>query len=218
MSYEQQLLKCIQEGGERKVSQFLAKNPSILRWAVCRTGGHSTYIVKEFPFGSNFKADFVVAMSYSFAWEVYLIELEPPDDMIITKKGLPSNRLNTAISQVKDWKMYIEQNPNHFKKDLTDWCMKKDLLKEFPGDRGVPTNFTGNYLNAPDTFIWFHYYIYIGNRSSIDAQKMIKLNQYRSNDMNIRTYGSFLDIARNHDKHLANPEKTIRLTESEEER
>lgn len=216
--YEDQLKAIIANGGgEREVMAFLAKYPFLVRWAVCKTGGHSTYILKEFPFGARFKADFVVAMSYSFAWDVHLIELEPPGDMIITQKGLPSNRLNTAISQLKDWKGYIDQNPLVFKQDLTDWCMKKDLLKESPGNR-VPTNMTGNLLNAPDTHIRFHYHVFIGNRDCLDPEKVKKLNQYRSYDLNLNTFGRFVDIARNHDDYYRNPMSPgHRMTKSEEE-
>ena len=72
LQYE--LQKIIDETtGERKVSSFLARNPNIIRWAVCRTGGHSTYVLREFPFGSRYKADFIVANSYSGVWEVNLI-------------------------------------------------------------------------------------------------------------------------------------------------
>ena len=38
--------------GERGVSRFLANHPELVRWAFCETGGHSAYVVREFPFGS----------------------------------------------------------------------------------------------------------------------------------------------------------------------
>ena len=216
---ESEMLKALNEfSGERAIASFLAKNCQLIRWSVCRTGGHSTYIIKEFPFGSKFKADFTVAMSYSFGWEVHLIELEPPSDKVITRAGLPTNRLNKAISQINDWRMYIEQNPMAFKQDLTQKCMKRDLLREIPNDKTIPTNNTGNNLNAFDTVIRFHYYIVIGMRENLCPFQREKMNQIAgSNDIEIYTYGRILDVARQIDKYKANPNQSFRLTESEEE-
>jgi hypothetical protein len=202
------------DSGERKVSNFLAKNPQVIRWAVCRTGGHSAYVLKEFPFGSNYKADFVVLTSYSGAWEINLIELEPPDDKVITKAGLPSNKLNTALSQIKDWKGYIENFKTQFQTSITDWCMKKDLLKQ-TNYKGVPTNDTGDFLNLPTTFIYYNYYIFIGNRKNINPDKRRKMNQFR-NEATIFTYGRILDIAKNFDQFDSNPEISIQINKSEE--
>lgn len=184
--------------GEREISTFLARNPNIMRWAVCRTGGHTNYVIKEFPFGSRYKADFVVPMSYSGVWEVNLIELEPHDDKVITQNGLPSSRLNKAISQINDWKEFIERNPLQFRNDLAHWCIKKDLLG-FSNDGEIPSNFSGDLLNSPETFIRYNYFIVIGNRGSITTEKRRKMNQL-SRDIEIFTYGRFIDLARKFDK------------------
>lgn len=201
--------------GEREVASFLAKHPELLRWAVCRTGGHTTYIIKEVPLGSKYRADFVVAFSYSGAWEVHMIELEPPDDMVITKEGLPSHRLNKAISQVNEWEEYIKINPLSFRSDLSDLCIKKDLLGLHKSLK-VPMNFTGHRLNAPDTYISYSYHIIIGNRDNIDSEKRKRMNQLRKYGLEIFTYGRLVDIAGNIDFHNANPRESVVITESEE--
>lgn len=200
--------------GEGQISSFLARNPNIIRWAVCKTGGHSTYVLKEFPFGSKYKADFVVPMSYSGMWEVNLIELEPHDDKVITREGLPSKRLNKAISQIKDWKDYIAKNPLEFRSDLSNWCIKKDLLGLF-NNKKTPTNYTGDLLNSPDTTIFYNYHIFIGNRENIDSEKRRRMNQLRDN-IDIFTYGRILDMAKNLDKMKMNPNETVFLRESDE--
>lgn len=215
---EAQMLEALNSSlGERSICKFLGSHPELIRWSVCKTGGHSTYVLKEFPFGSKYKADFAVAMSYSGAWEVHLIELEPPKDIVITKAGLPSNNLNTAISQINDWKDYIEQNLMAFKQDLTEKCMKKNLLEIKPS-KHVPTNYTNDYLNAIDTVIFFHYYIVIGMRENITAEQRAKINQIkRFSDVEIFSFGRILDVARQCDKYRLNPTQPIRITESEEE-
>ncbi len=195
--------------GERSLSDFLSRNPNIIRWAVCRTGGHKNYVIKEFPFGSKYKADYVVPTSYSGVWEVNLIELEPHDDQVITKNGVPSNRLNKAISQINDWKEYIEHNPLQFRNDLAQWCIKKDILG-FSNDGKIPTNFTGDLLNSPDTFIRYNYFIAIGNRENISIEKRRKMNQL-SKEIEIFTYGRFVDLARKFDNIQRDPTATENL-------
>jgi len=204
--------------GERGISRFLAEHPEIVRWAFCQVGGHSTYVVKEFPFGSRYLADFVVPQSSSGHWEIHMIELEPPDDRVINKNGTPSHRFNKAISQIHDWASFIEENPYLFRKDLSDWCMKRDLLGSHIGKR-PPCNFTGNYLRDPDTHIWFYYHIVIGRRDRITKEQRRKMNQFSrgSDHLRVCTYGRFLDIARNLDKHEANPDEPVRLTDTEED-
>src|SRR5947209_6407605 len=89
--------------GERKVHHFLKRNAEIVFWAFCRLGYHDRYVIPQFPFGSNYNADFVALFSYSGVWEVHFIELEPHDDNVITKGGRPTRRLNSALSQIGDW-------------------------------------------------------------------------------------------------------------------
>jgi len=215
---EQELQFLLEEsGGERAVSRFLGKHPELVRWAFCATGGHSTYVIREFPFGSRHKADFVIPMSYSGAWDVHLIELEPPSDPVVNKDGTPSRRLNKAITQIHDWSNYIQRNPVSFRRDLSDWCIKKDLLGEWISERG-PCNFTSDLLSDPDTYITFYYHIVIGRREHIDKEKRRRMN-YNSSSLYVRlcTYGRFVDIARNLDKLARSPEGGVWLTETQDD-
>jgi len=204
--------------GERDVLRFLAEHPKIVHWAFYSPAGHATYVVKEFPFGSHYKADFVLSMASSGMWEVHLIELEPPNDKVINKDGTPSHRFNKAISQIHDWASYIEKNRVSFREDLSDWCMKRDLLG-LPGSSGPPRNFTDNYLRDSETHIWFYYHIVIGRRDRIKKDQRRKMDQISSGNRNLKvcTYGRLLDIARDLDKHEANPGEPVRLTDTEED-
>lgn len=200
---------------ERDILGLLSTYPEIIRWAVCRTGGHSTYVVKEFPFGSKYRADFVVAMSYSFGWEVNFIEIEPPNDMVITKQGLPSNKMNSAISQINDWKLYVEQNPGMIRRELADYCANKDLLKlEWNPDD--PSNFTGNYLRSPETFIRFNYFIFIGNREKITNRVRQKMNGLTTFGVEIFSCTRLLDIAKNIDYSETHPYESVNIREAKD--
>ena len=108
------------------------------------TGGHTKYLISEFPFGSNHRADFVLAFSYSGTWELHFIELESPDDQVITRSGKVTQAFNSAISQIGDWRMWVEQNPVLIRKDVSDWCMKRDLLKPAERPHRPPSNFSGD--------------------------------------------------------------------------
>lgn len=202
--------------GEHEVTNFLAKHPNIVRWAFSKTGGHSAFVLKEFPFGCNYRADFVVLMSRSGAWEVHMIEFEPPNDKVINKDGTPSQRFNKAISQINDWKSYIERNPVQVRQDLSDWCVKKDILGFFSEEES-PSNDTGDYLHDPNTCIWYHFHIVIGRRDKINKEQRRKMNQYYAAPADVCTYGRLLDIAGNFDEYNAEPHKNILLTKTEEE-
>jgi hypothetical protein len=203
------------DAGERKACQFIKANPEVLLWAFCTRGGHSLYVLPEFPFGSNYRADFVIPFSYSGAWEVHLVELEPPSDLIFTKSGRPTKRLNGAISQIGDWKTFIQQNHVLIRKDLSDWCMKKDVLGL--SSMSPPSNHTGDFLNDPQSYVEFHYHIVIGRRGRVTQEIRRKMNQYRYDArIEICTYDRLLDIAANLDDAKKNPRKTVDLARTSE--
>lgn len=213
---EKELKEILSESnGERDVCAFLAKHPELIRWLVCRMGGHTNYVIKEFPLGSKYRVDFVVATSYSGAWEIHLIELEPVNDMVITKAEIPSNRLNKAISQTHEWADYIKINLASFQNDLSDWCIKKDLLK-LHTTLETPTNYTGNRLNDPNTHISFHYHIVIGRRCNIDDAKRKRMQQMSTYPLKIVTYDGFVDLAKNIDLSNSDKKLSVFIRDSEE--
>ena len=175
------------------------------------------YVLHEFPIGIGYKADFVVAYSYSGTWEVHFIELEPVDDAVITRAGRPTKRLSSAISQLGDWRDYVDRNRPAIQRDLAVWCRKKDILKFIPFTF-EPSNCTGDHLKDPAVFVRWHYEIVIGRRRGLDMESRRKLNQLRySGDIEIRSYDLFLDIARNLDRSEANPKESVYVAKSEED-
>lgn len=201
-------------GGERAAYHFLKKNPALVLWSFIRAGGHSQYILAEFPIGIRYRADFVILFEYSGGWEVYLIELEPVHDCVITKDGRPSKRLNSAISQVNDWAEYVETNRLQVKRDFSDWCVRHDLLGwDSPDDSpDDPPS-----IKDPDSYVHFHYYVIIGRREAITKEKRRKMNQWRRTaTISIGTYDRFLDVARNMDYNEAHPNRPVWVSEIKE--
>ncbi|MFV2015894.1 MAG: Shedu anti-phage system protein SduA domain-containing protein [Candidatus Heimdallarchaeota archaeon] len=174
---KEEILKVLAENSEREITKFLKTHPEIVVWGFCRTGGNSKYVLNEFPLGSKYRADFVIPFGYSGAWEVHFIELKSPSDSIFTKNGRPSKSFNSAISRINDWRDFIERNRSIVQQDLSDWCIKSDLLnwhmREFPLSNG-----TSDYLHDINTFILFRYHIIIGRRKNITKDDRRRMNQY----------------------------------------
>lgn len=155
--------------GERGVSEFLHKRPQILYWTMCRRSGHDRYVFREFPLGSQYKADFVVLNSYSGVWEVMFIELEPVDDPVFTKEGKPSKRFSGALKQVDDWAEYFDQNKQHLRSELVRWAKNNDILGYSDGDE--PCNFSGQMLADPSSFLTESFHIIIGRRDKLNSDE-----------------------------------------------
>ena len=199
--------------GERTISKALCNHPIVILWTFCWTGGHTKYIINGFEFGNQYRSDFVVLLSYSGNWEVYFIELENTEDKVITKAGKPSSRLNSAISQINDWKHFVDNNKRIVQEDLARACKTKDLLG-FHDSSFEPSNFSGNLLKDPDTFINFNYQIIIGRRRNITKYARTKMNQLSLTGLGqINSYDRFLDVASNLDEFNSNPRQSIQVSE-----
>jgi hypothetical protein len=188
--------------GERGIQKFLKKNPRIVLWSFVKIGGHSKFVIAEFPFGSHYRADFVIPVSHSGVWEVHFVELEPPSDKVITRSGRPTKAFSGAISQIHDWKDYVDQNRTSVQRDLSEWCVKKDILGLHSNKR-PPSNYSGNYLKDPESFVRFEYHIVIGRRKNVTNEIRRKINQFNSNDCDVCTFDAFADIAENLDAAAA---------------
>ena len=208
------LLKSLTEtDGERSAAGFLARNPILLRWAFGSTGGHSSYVLHEFPIGINFKADFVVLSSWSGAWEVVFVELEPVSERLVTKQGNPSRRLAGAIKQIVDWDNYVVRNRATIQQDLADRCMKRDLLKWSPHGSD-PINYSSNRLRDVRTNVHFKYGIAAGRRSKITAEARSQADRFANRlDLTLRSYDVFVDIAKKLDSVKRNPNQSVCLVD-----
>lgn len=88
--------------GERTIHDYLKKHPRLVVDAFCCSHTNA-YVVSEFSLGDEYRADFLAGVPMSGGWFLYLIELEPPDAPLFTKKGVPAKHLNAALSQHRTW-------------------------------------------------------------------------------------------------------------------
>lgn len=200
----EELKNILNKNSEREISKFLKNYPFLIFWSFCNTGGHSKYVLHEFPLGSKHKADYVIPFSYSGVWKIHFIELKSPSDLVINKSGRPTLSFNSAIAQIQDWKYYIEKNQLQVREDLSNWCIRFDILNW--DDRTFPiTNYTNDALHDPSSYIQFHFHIIIGRRHNVSKDIRQKMNQYiNSYDISVNTYDRFLDLAEAYDKRKPN--------------
>jgi hypothetical protein len=183
-----------QQKGERGMSSFLEKRPQILYWCLCGTGGHTRFVFREFPIGTQYVADYVVVNSYSGLWQVKFVELEPVDDLVFTKKGTPTKRFAEAIKQADDWAEYFENNKNQIRQELVRWAKDKDILG-YDSDDDNPVNYSGNYLVDPNSSLWESFHIIIGRRDKLSSKSHHrKATYHKRHNIDVRSYDMLLDL------------------------
>lgn len=170
--------------GESGIGNFLYNNQILLHKAIGSINHHgeSSISVKEFQFGADFRADFLnVKLRRSLPPEIYLIELEPINEIVFTKKGLPSHRLLGAINQLKQWKNWILDNSKYF----------IELLRKN----------TNNSFDTAIIFQWLKHkeisikgFVFIGRRNDFKDNDFRYL--WNEKDITIHSYDTLLDICR----------------------
>lgn len=190
----QDILTCSK--GERKITQYLKKNPPLIYWTFCLTGGHVNYVFSEFTVGNQFKADFVVLHTHSGAFEAHFIELKPVRDPVFNKDGTPSKHLAVATRQIDDWREYISKNEWTFRQDLVRWCKTRDILNVSTPDYD-PANYAKELLIDPSTGLFVSYYIIIGMREDLTKEKrQLKSRYLKNHEIDVGSYDRFLETAR----------------------
>jgi hypothetical protein len=167
---------------ERDIQPWMKANPAAVAKAV---SAPYPMVFKEFPIGLR-PADLVVLDSYSGAWDLYFIELEPPDARLFTKAGVPAKRLNGALEQVRDWRTYFTKNRQEVLTRLQEFAQGKDLLRgpqdELVRDcRGVP-------VGDPHSNIHAQYRIIIGRREHLSQKDFERKDSYSEEWIRIMTY------------------------------
>lgn len=96
---------------ERPICAYIKKNPLLISRVV---GGlaYANEVAPEFCFGTDYRADFVALGPFSGGFDVHFLEMEPPNAALFTKKGNLAKRLNEALSQIENWRVYIDKHRN----------------------------------------------------------------------------------------------------------
>jgi hypothetical protein len=183
------------EGSARTVLEWLKKeeNAWILPQALA-VSHVRVYAVPEFPFGTDYRADFVVMVPFSGGFDVHFVEIEPPNEPLFTQKGNPASRLAGALSQVRAWKTCVENNRGMVLRELSKFAEKEELLSERKS--GISCN-AGFPLHHPDVCIIWLYHIVIGRRAGLtDKQLAAKAAFFKQDGVDVVTYDRLIDAAK----------------------
>jgi hypothetical protein len=133
--------------------------------------GRRLLAISELELGADFRADFVVAddlSSYGFYYE--FIEIEDPNEAPYTSKKQPSARLSGAVSQIMQWRKWLEANRESAKKILPS--------HEFWTNDNLPAKYT----------------IIIGRRKDMEDWTGLR-NQYSNEiDIRIRSFDQLTEV------------------------
>jgi hypothetical protein len=184
---------------ERAILQWLKRKEN--KWILPRAlkvahfGG---YAVPEFPFGTDYRADFVVVGPFSGGFDVQFIEMEPPNASLFRQDGRPAKRLAGALTQVRDWKIYVEKNRDIVLKELSKFAKKKEMPLHGRKSK-MP-------LYHPKTCINWVYHIVIGRRSSLSEEHLEKKAAFYSTEsVEVMTYDRLIDAAKRLDNAVPPP-------------
>ena len=173
---------------------YFRRNPWPLYWTLCAAGGHSRYMLPGFPLGARYRTDFAIVNSYSGAFEVYFVELEPPGDPAFTRAGSPSKRLAGAIKQVDDWRAYFALYQHDIRATLVNWARRKDVLGY--STAYAPFNYAGQRLVDPDAPLLDRYVIVIGRSSAQSTDTRHLAGRFgRGHDVEVVSYDRLLLLA-----------------------
>ena len=145
-------------------------------------GHHEAVLFKEFQLGTSYKADYLLAGRASGGWQFIYVEFEKPYGSITIKDGGWGTTVRSGLSQIEDWKTYLEANYPTVKAEFEKHT-NKPLPKEF-------TSFDSSRI---------HYVVVAGRRKDFDNNEKNRLLQRRidqQQDIKIIHYDNLLDDAR----------------------
>lgn len=94
--------------GEREMQVYLEKYPIALIQHL--GGGHGRWVIPHKRLGADFVPDFLISERSSLGFEWYGVELESPTASLFNASGDPSAKLNHAIRQIMDWRVWLDKN------------------------------------------------------------------------------------------------------------
>lgn len=145
-------------------------------------GHHEAILFKEFPLGTSYRVDYVLAGRGSGGWQFVYVEFENPYNAITLQTGEWGESVRKGLNQIEDWKTYIEANYSSIKAEF-EKNTTKPLPKEF-------TSFDSSRI---------HYVVVVGRRQDFDRNEKTRLLQRRieqQKDIKIIHYDNLIDYAR----------------------
>lgn len=144
------------------------------------SGYNDTALFKEFPLGTNCRADYLLLGVLSDGWKFIFVEFENPYGNITMADGNFGKEIRKGLNQIDNWKTILEANfysvSTEFEKSTS-----KPLPKEFQ-------RFDSSRMN---------YVVVVGRRSDFSEQIYTKRRRVeQEQNIKIFHYDNLLDYAR----------------------
>ncbi len=94
------------EPNETEVQKFLEAQP----WILAEQHPHCHFVLPQFRLSDMYVTDFVLPERSSAGTIWYLVEIEKPKVMLVTKAGQLAETVRVAVQQAKDWKTWLLNN------------------------------------------------------------------------------------------------------------
>lgn len=137
------------------------------------------FVIPKFSFGGKYQSDFLVFTGQSSSYWITLVELEAATRVIFTKNGVYAKYLNIAMRQVKEWKIWINENMECFRKLLYDSIRMQncDFYDKF--------HFCRRFI--------INQVIIIGRRNSLSKEDRDRIAEEENNRIQIITYDRLVE-------------------------
>jgi hypothetical protein len=93
---------------ERPLQAYFAAQPMLL--APLAHLGSGYWCIDRPRLGAELVPDFLLASRSSAGFRWVMIELEGPNERVLTTAGLPARKLAEALKQVRDWRIWLRTN------------------------------------------------------------------------------------------------------------
>lgn len=154
---------------------------SLLRGMSLRIGHHGAFLFPEFQLSNKYQVDYLLLGKSSGGYEFVLIELENPYGNIILKDGNLGAEFRDGISQIDEWKRWLQINYTSFAETF-----KKYKNKEFD----LPDEFYTLDLSR------FHYVVVAGRRNDFsELTYTIAREKKKTEDITLLHYDNLYDFS-----------------------
>lgn len=172
---------------EREILNYIRETESyhiigsLLRGMALRIGHHGAFLFPEFQLSNKYQVDYLLVGKSSGGYEFVLVELENPYGNIMLKDGNLGAEFRDGISQIDEWKRWLQNNYTSFSETLKKY-------KNIGFD--LPDEFYTLDLSR------FHYVVIAGRRNDFtELTYTITREKKKKEDITLLHYDNLYDFS-----------------------
>ena len=144
-------------------------------------GHHEAVLFKEFPLGTQYVVDYLLAGRASGGWQFIFVEFENPYNNIVVKDGDWGMTVRKGLKQIRDWQAFIAAN----------YAVLYEEFKKY-----TPKILTEEFFRYDPTRM--HYAVVAGRRQDFDdpAIRVLQRQLKKESDIKLLHYDNLLDDSR----------------------